>query len=115
MQLPSRQQIPVKHGWSQSDKEIARRHENLKISREQTELSLQYLRETHEYQSRSHSAPEFSKSEFMAILERCDDHDDVRSALVSELARELRNSTYEVPSDWVAEKLVGRLVSDRLR
>jgi len=93
----------------------------MKISREQAEESLRYLRQAREggaersEQRRPREAPQVSPDEIAKVVSRFSDADECRQALVAELRRELEGNSYEVPSDWVAEKLVGRLVSDRLR
>lgn len=40
---------------------------------------------------------------------------DVREDRVREVSRKLREGTYHVPAEEVAEKLLGRLMADRLR
>lgn len=83
----------------------------LKISNEQAESSLLYLRSTPPPDQpflRVDSVPD-------VVFEHLGDNDEIRDALVAEVVRDLESDSYEVPTDWVAEKLVGRLVSDRLR
>lgn len=87
----------------------------MKISNEQAESSLRYLRETPPPDQPLRPVAQPVPEEVMVVLEHFSDNDDVRNALVAEVAREVESSSYEVPTDWVAEKLVGRLVSDRLR
>lgn len=88
---------------------------DLKISNEQAESSLRYLRETPPPGQPLRPVAQPVPEEVMAVLEHFSDNDEIRDALVAEVTRELEASSYEVPTDWVAEKMVGRLVSDRLR
>lgn len=88
---------------------------DLKISNEQAQSSLRYLRETPPPNEPLRPIAQPVPAEVMVVLEHFSDNDEIRNALVAEVARELQSSSYEVPTDWVAEKMVGRLVSDRLR
>lgn len=87
----------------------------MKISREQTEHSIQYLRETPPPDAPLSVVKEVSDHEVQSVLSGWDGNDDFRNAMVVEIQRELSTEEYEVPSDWVAEKIVGRIVSDRIR
>lgn len=87
----------------------------MKISREQAESSLRYLRETPPPDSPLRQVPTISDREIEHVKAAWDDLDEFRRAMVEDLQRELSDSNYAVPPDWVADKLVGRIVSDRLR
>ena len=87
----------------------------MKISREQAESSLKYLRETPPPDSPLRAVPDVSDREIESVKNGWDDLDDLRREMVADIRRELSDANYEVPPDWVADKLVGRIVSDRLR
>lgn len=87
----------------------------MKISNEQAESSLRYLRECPPPNEPLRPVAQPIPAEVMAVLKHFSETDEIRDALVAEVAREVESSSYEVPTDWVAEKMVGRLVSDRLR
>lgn len=87
----------------------------MKISNEQAQNSLEYLRQTPPPPEpiRAESMP--SDDEVETVINSWDGNDEVREAMVAEIQKEVSTESYEVPTNWVAEKWVGRLLSDRIR